>query len=69
MTTLSDRETVNEVIASNGDGQTTHIIEYENQFDGSLSWKLCRSKEHYDYYMETGAFINPKLVWTMKTIM
>jgi len=69
MTTISDRETVNEVIANNGEGQTTHIIEYQNQFDGRLTWKLCKSEKHYEVFMETGAFINPRLIWTMKTIM
>ena len=67
MTSIDDRAMVDEVIAANGgsDG-ITHIIEYQNQFDGRTAWKLCRSKEMYTYAMETGSFIEPKLIWTQE---
>ena len=64
MSSTDDRAMVDEIIATNGGHDTTHIIEYQNQFDGRPAWKLCRSKEMYAYAMETGAFIKPKLIWT-----
>ena len=69
MTSTDDRAMVDEIIANNGEdgAQTvTHIIEYQNQFDGRTAWKLCRSKEMYEYAMETGSFIRPKLIWTQE---
>lgn len=69
MTSIDDKAMVDEIIANNGvDGEqtVTHIIEYHNQFDGRTAWKLCRSKEMYEYAMETGSFIRPKLIWTQK---
>ena len=64
MSSTDDRAMVDEVIASNGgsDG-ITHIIEYQNQFDGRTAWKLCRGEKMYTYVMETGSFIGPKLIW------
>ena len=64
MSSTDDRAMGDEIIATNGGHDTTHIIEYQNQFDGRTAWKLCRSKEMYAYAMETGAFIKPKLIWT-----
>ncbi len=64
MTTLWDKTDVDEVIASNGSDGTTHIIEYLNVFDRGTAWKLCRGEKMYEYAMETGAFIKPKLIWT-----
>ena len=67
MTSMDDKKTVDQIIANNGEdgAQTvTHIIEYQNQFNGGLTWKLCRSKKMYQYAMATGAFIKPKLIWT-----
>jgi len=65
MTSTDDRAMVDEIIAANGgsDG-ITHIIEYQNQFDGRTAWKLCYSERMYEYAMETGAFIRPKRIWT-----
>ena len=68
MTTLWDKADVDEVIASNGSDGTTHIIECLNVFDRGTAWKLCRGEKMYEYVMETGAFIEPKLVWTKKQI-
>tara|TARA_R110000822_G_scaffold22710_2_gene70880 strand:+ start:84 stop:326 length:243 start_codon:yes stop_codon:yes gene_type:complete len=64
MTSIDDRAMVDEIIAANGDQDTTHIIEYQNMHDGRTAWKLCRSKAMYTYAMETGSFIEPKLIWT-----
>ena len=69
MTSTDDRAMVDEIIANNGeDGEqtVTHIIEYQNQFDGRTAWKLCRGEKMYAYAMETGAFIEPKLIWTQE---
>ena len=66
MTSTDDRAMIDEIIATNGGDDTTHIIEYQNQFDGRTAWKLCRSKEMYTYAMETGSFIGPKLIWTQE---
>ena len=66
MSSIDDRAMVDEIIAANGDQDTTHIIEYQNQFDGRTAWKLCNSKEMYEYVMETGSFIGPKLIWTQE---
>jgi len=69
MTSIDDKAMLDEIIANNGvDGEqtVTHIIEYQNQFDGRTAWKLCCSKEMYKYAMETGAFIRPKLIWTQE---
>ena len=71
MTSVSHKDIVEDIIAGNGrskemgeGGDTiTHIIEYHNIFDRSPTWKLCRSKEEYKHAMETGAFINPFLMW------
>jgi hypothetical protein len=66
MTSIDDRAMVDEIIAANGDQDTTHIIEYQNMHDGRTAWKLCRSEEMYTYAMETGSFIEPKLIWTQE---
>ena len=69
MTSTDDKKTVDQIIANNGEdgAQTvTHIIRYHNQFNGGLTWKLCRSKKMYVYAMATGAFIKPKLIWTQE---
>ena len=44
--------------------KVTHIIEYSNIFNQAPTWKLCRNEEEYKIAMETGAFINPFLLWT-----
>ena len=64
MSSFDDRSVIDEVITTNGSDGTTHIIEYQNQFDGRTAWKLCRGEKMYAYAMETGAFIKPKLIWT-----
>ena len=66
MTSTDNREWVDNIIEANGGEDTTHIIEYQNQFDGRTAWKLCRSEEMYAYAMETGSFIGPKLIWTQE---
>ena len=66
MTCFDDRVVIDEVIATNGSDGTTHIIEYQNQVDGRTAWKLCRGEKMYEYAMETGAFIKPKLIWTQE---
>ena len=66
MTSTDDRAMVDEIIAANGDQDTTHIIEYQNMHDGRTAWKLCRGEKMYAYAMETGSFIGPKLLWTQE---
>ena len=66
MSSTDDRAMVDEIIATNGGQDTTHIIEYQNQFDGRTAWKLCRGEKMYEYAMETGEFIKPKLIWTQE---
>ena len=69
MTSIDARAMLDEIIANNGvDGEqtVTHIIRYQNQFDGRTAWKLCNSKKMYEYAMETGSFIRPKLIWTQE---
>jgi len=68
MSSVSDRATVDEIIAANGSDGITHIIEYQNQFDGRLAWKLCVGERHYEYAMAEGAFIEPLLIWRRKQI-
>ena len=68
MSSVSHKDIVEDIIAGNGRSKEggdiiTHIIEYHNIFDRSPTWKLCRNKEEYKYAMETGAFINPFLMW------
>ena len=68
MSSVSYKDIVDDIIAGNGrskeGGDTiTHIIEYHNIFDRSPTWKLCRNEEEYKIAMETGAFINPFLMW------
>jgi hypothetical protein len=55
MSSFDDKATVDEVIAANGgsDGYT-HIIEYQNQFDGRTAWKLCKGEGNFIYAMATG---------------
>ena len=66
MTSINDRATVDEIIVANGSDGITHIIEYQNQFDGRLAWKLCNGEGNYIYAMAAGAFIDPKLIWRKK---
>jgi hypothetical protein len=66
MSSIDDKTIIDEFIAENGSDGITHIIEYQNQFDGRTAWKLCNSKEMYEYVMETGSFIEPKLIWTQE---
>jgi hypothetical protein len=67
MSSFDDKTIVDGVIAANGgsDGYT-HIIEYQNMHDGRTAWKLCRGEKMYAYAMETGSFIEPKLIWTQE---
>ena len=59
---------MDEIIEAGGKGEegenVTHIIEYSNVFNQAPTWKLCRNEEEYKIAMETGAFINPFLLWT-----
>ena len=68
MTWLSNKGVVDEIIEAGGKGEegenVTHIIEYSNIFNQAPTWKLCRNEEEYKIAMETGAFINPFLLWT-----
>ena len=68
MTSLSNKGVVDEIIEAGGKGEAgdnvTHIIEYSNIFNQAPTWKLCRNEEEYKIAMETGAFINPFLLWT-----
>ena len=73
MTSVSDswgQEIVNDIIAKNGEGgDTTHIIEYSNQFNEGTTWKLCKSEREFVLMWATGAFVDPKLIWTKQTVM
>ena len=69
MTSISYKAIVDGVIEAGGKGEEgekdiTHIIEYSNIFNQAPTWKLCRSEEEYLNAMETGAFIDPFLLWT-----
>ena len=68
MTSLSNKGVVDEIIEAGGKGEegekVTHIIEYSNIINQAPTWKLCRNEEEYKIAMETGAFINPFLLWT-----
>ena len=66
MSSIDDKTIIDEFIAENGSDGITHIIEYQNQFDGRTAWKLCRGEKMYTYAMETGSFIEPKLIWTQE---
>ena len=71
MSSISNREIIQEYVDGNGrtkEGGDTirYIIEYRNTFDNSSTWKLCRNKKEYIYYMEHGAFVEPFLLWTRK---
>ena len=68
MTTLSYRSLVDGIIAANGgEGGVTHIIEYQNQFNGQPAWKLCKGEAQYTHFMGADAFINPKLIWVVQS--
>ena len=73
MTSVSDswgQEIVRDIIVANGEGgDTTHIIQYSNQFDGATAWKLCRGVKEFELMWATGAFEDPKLIWTKQTVM
>ena len=64
MTSIDDKTIVDEIIAENGSGGFTHIIEYRNQFDCRPAWKLCKGEGNFIYAMATGAFVEPKLIWS-----
>ena len=64
MSSLNDKATVDKIIAANGTDGITHIIEYQNMFDRRTTWKLCNGEGNFIHAMETGAFINPKLIWS-----
>jgi hypothetical protein len=65
MSSFDDKTIVDGVIAANGgsDGYT-HIIEYQNQFDGRTAWKLCKGEGNFIYAMEAPTLDNPKLIWS-----
>lgn len=72
MSSIDDKAMVDKIIANNGefdedkDPNVTHIIEYQNQFDGRTAWKLCYTEKMYKYAMEKGEFVLPKLIWTQE---
>lgn len=68
MSSINDRAAVDKIIAANGTDGITHIIEYQNMFDGRMTWKLCNGDGNYIYAMATGAFVDPKLIWKKKVV-
>lgn len=65
MTSTDNREWVDNIVAVNGGSEGyTHIIEYQNQFDGRTAWKLCKSEGIFVYAMAAPALIDPKLIWS-----
>ena len=66
MSSLNDRATVDEIIEANGKWRVTHIIEYKNIFDGAITYKLCEGKAAFEHAMISGAFIDPKLLWSKR---
>ena len=71
MSSVSDKDIVDEIKSSNGDGvyqgeDVEYIIEYHNIIDRAPSWKLCRNRQEYEHqmiHMGNGAFVNPRLIW------
>ena len=63
MSSTNDRATVDEIIDANGKWKITHIIRYQNIFDGATTYKLCEGAKLFEHAMRTGAFINPQLIW------
>ncbi len=45
MSSFDDRSVIDEVITTNGSDGTTHIIEYQNQFDGRTAGSCAVVKE------------------------
>jgi hypothetical protein len=66
VSSTNHRPTIEKIISENGWDGITHIIEYNNMFDGATTWKLCTGKKMFDYAMSEGAFIDPKLIWEKK---
>jgi cobalamin biosynthesis Co2+ chelatase CbiK len=63
MSSLNDQATIDEIVKSNGKGGFTHIIQYNNMFDGAITYKLCKNVNEYQYAMQSPALLNPVLYW------
>jgi len=69
MASVSQREIVDIIIENDGvypgDESTpvVKIVEYNNQFDGGLTWGLIYEHEDLNRYHTSPACINPKTIW------
>jgi hypothetical protein len=63
-----DRQTADDVIAGKyPDTLFTHIVRYENAFNGNFAYKLCRSVEQYQDVMKGSPYVlEPELFWSAK---
>jgi len=73
MATIDSKKIVDEIIAANGDlypgeGEDliTHIIAYNNAFDGREAWGLVYEGDDPDRYAPSPFIINPRLIFERK---
>lgn len=69
MASINSRETVDTLIANNGiypgdeDMPVVRIVQYNNMFDGRVTYGLVYSGEALDRYHASPACLNPKTIW------
>jgi len=69
MASINEREKVDEIIASNGKGGCVKIVQYNNMFNGGLTYGLVfkqDGKGGYNRYEESAACLNPQVLWEKK---
>ena len=66
MASVNSREQVDEIIAANGRDGVVKIVQYNNMFDGGLTYGLVfktDGKRGYNRYEESLACGNAKILW------
>ena len=68
----SGQAIIRELIEGDGiyqdDDQVTHIVNYQNIFNGSDTFKLCYSKNDFENFKHTGVFRSWQLVWQHSSV-
>lgn len=71
MATITDRATVDKIIAGNGkypgdSGRILRIVEYNNIFDGRVAYGLEDKHNLGVYTSNRAATVNPRVIWEYK---
>lgn len=67
MPTIDNKQIVDQIIANNGlyadDAPVTHIVAYENDFDGRTAYGLCYGRQHLLGYFTSPYCHNPRMIF------